>query len=432
MATLTSGDTLSLNSLGSATGQGVSDISLGTIKGSPVGGDNIGLSEFAIDSVGSINGFTYLPESNGDTYTVQFSGAGTYHSTTVATTADNFTWTVPSGTTVTLNTNSGASATFNSTAVTVANTLQSAQSNTIRVVYADGYNDHIGGGNGYNTNIDKNVFVVDQYDGHASELCLTSDIPVTLPDGTTIEVGDVEEGMKLKGFTIQGLGEQEGDYLNWDSDSLTTGEVEVNVKDVVFSFAERYYDINNGLIKATFEHPFLVKDGVDGQYRFKKISELTQEDVLFRLSENGLEETPIDSIEVVEETVEIVSIDVEPQNVYLANGFVSHNKGSNSHTDFDGPGAPTSLAYDGSRFATWVAPSSTLDTGITAYRFQLDDNSDFSSPIIDEDQWSSTSLAIDDATLNGGNLGSGTRYMRVRAIEGGLAGDWSGTVTISV
>lgn len=55
MATLTSGDTLSLNSLGSATGQGVSDISLGTIKGSPVGGDDIGLSEFAIDSVDSIS-----------------------------------------------------------------------------------------------------------------------------------------------------------------------------------------------------------------------------------------------------------------------------------------------------------------------------------------------------------------------------------------
>jgi hypothetical protein len=431
MATLSSGDTLSLNNLGSATGQGASDISLGTIKGTPTGGDDIGLSKFAVDSADSINGFTYVPESNGDNYTLTFTNPGVYFGA-ISSSADNFTWTVPSGTTFTLGTNSGATAAFNTTAVTVANTLQSAQSNTIRVVWNDGYNDHVGGGGNYNTNIDKNVFVVDQYDGHASELCLTSDIPVTLADGTTIEVGDVEEGMELKGYTLSGLGEQEGDYLNWETDSLGEGEVTVTVKDVVFSFAERYYDVNNGLIKATFEHPFLVKDSVDGQFRFKRISDLQESDVLFRYSESGLEETPITSIEVVEETVEIVSIDVEPQDVYLANGFVSHNKGSNSHTDFDGPSAPTSLSYDGSRFATWNAPSSTLNTGITAYRFQLDNNSDFSSPIIDEDQWSSTSLAIDDTTLNGGNLGSGTRYMRVRAIEGGLAGDWSGTVTISV
>lgn len=431
MATLSSGDTLSLNNLGSATGQGASNISLGTIKGTPTGGDDIGLSEFAVDSADSINGFTYVPESNGDNYTLTFTNPGVYFGA-ISSSADNFTWTVPSGTTFTLGTNNGATAAFNTTAVTVTNTLQSAQSNTIRVVWNDGYNDHVGGGGNYNTNIEKSVFVVDQYDGHASELCLTSDIPVTLADGTTIEVGDVEEGMELKGYTLSGLGEQEGDYLNWETDSLGEGEVTVTVKDVVFSFAERYYDVNNGLIKATFEHPFLVKDSVDGQFRFKRISDLQENDVLFRYSESGLEETPITSIEVVEETVEIVSIDVEPQNVYLANGFVSHNKGSNSHTDFTGPAAPTSLSYDGSRFATWVAPSATLDTGITAYRFQLDDNSDFSSPIIDEDQWSSTSLAIDDATLNGGALGSGTRYMRVRAIEGGLAGAWSGTVTISV
>ena len=42
----TSGDTLSLNALAGATGNTQNlNVSLGTIKGSPVGGDNIGLSK---------------------------------------------------------------------------------------------------------------------------------------------------------------------------------------------------------------------------------------------------------------------------------------------------------------------------------------------------------------------------------------------------
>ena len=113
MATLTSGDTLSLNDLAGATGNTQnSNVSLGSIKGSPSAGDDIGLSTFAIDSVDSIDGFTYAIEETTETYTASFSGAGTNFYAKNGSYSSNFTWSVPSGTKISVNTNSGKSTTF--------------------------------------------------------------------------------------------------------------------------------------------------------------------------------------------------------------------------------------------------------------------------------------------------------------------------------
>ena len=68
---ISAGETLSLNNLAGASGDTQnSNVSLGDIKGSPSAGDNISLSSFGIDSVGSISGFTYAVESTNETYTL--------------------------------------------------------------------------------------------------------------------------------------------------------------------------------------------------------------------------------------------------------------------------------------------------------------------------------------------------------------------------
>jgi hypothetical protein len=54
--------------------------------GTPSAGDNISFSSFAIDSVGSISGYTYGVEETSEDYTLTFSGAGsTRHDTKIAT-----------------------------------------------------------------------------------------------------------------------------------------------------------------------------------------------------------------------------------------------------------------------------------------------------------------------------------------------------------
>lgn len=413
MATLTSGNTLSLNGLASATGQ--STKSLSAAKGNTTG--PISLSSFAIDSVGSISGYTYAVEGTSETYTLGFSGDGSNFSRISGRSA-NFTWSVPVGSYISLTTNNGASAVF---AVSNMNpqtpgsqtSLMGVQTHTIRSIFADGFNDHA---TGYNSNKDKTVYSVDSYDGNSTALCLTIDSPVILSDGTIVEAGDLNEGDTLKGFSIDGLGtDSDSTFLDWSTSELNKTEKNVTIVGLTYSFASRYYNINDGEVTATSEHPMLVKDSVSGEYSFKEMFNLVVGDKLIK---GDGTEVDIISIDVVEKTTEIVSIDVEEDDTYMVNGYITHNKGGNSHTDLASPGAPTSLSYS-SPFVSWTAPSSVGTGGITAYDVQIDNNSDFSSLTYDYTEWSSTSVEVN--TL----LSAGTWYIRVRAIDQGLKGTWA-------
>ena len=71
------------------------------------------------------------------------------------------------------------------------------------VNFADGYNDHA---TNYNSARTKTVYSVDSYDGNFNCIMFNIDSPVTLADGTIIEVGDLEEGDVLRGFSLDGLG----------------------------------------------------------------------------------------------------------------------------------------------------------------------------------------------------------------------------------
>ena len=422
MATLSSGNTLSLNSLASATGQ--STKSLSAAKGNTTG--PIAMSSFAIDSVGSLSGYTYAVEGTTETYTLGFSGDGANFSR-ISGRAGNFTWSVPAGSYLSVGTNSGASCTFNVSemnpqAPSAQKVLQSVQSHTIRCVFADGFNTHA---TGYNTAKDKTVYSVDSYDGNSVALCLTSDSPIIMADGSIKEVGMIEEGDVLKGYSLNGLGtESDYNFYNWKTPSLEVVEKDVTVVGVVYSFTGKYYNINNGQITATSEHPLLVKELSTGEYKFKQVFLLEVGDKLIKATDNGIEEINISSIVMENETTEIVSIDVEENDTYLVNGYITHNKGGNTFTDFGAPSAPTGAAYSSPRI-DWTAPASVGTTGITAYDLQIANNSSFTTPTIDYTEWSTTGLEVN--TL----LSAGTWYFRVRAIDQGLKSAWSTTLTFT-
>ena len=419
--------TLSLNALAGATGftQGA-NVSLGTIEGSPTAGENISLGSWAIDgSVGSISGYTYAVENTSETYTLGFTGGGSRFSQISGRSA-NFTWSVPAGGgKISLSSNNGASAVFavsNMTNTTTQTVLQSVLSHTIRVVFADGFNDHA---TGYNTNKDKTVYSVDSYDGNSAALCLTIDSPVTLADGTIVEAGDLNEGDKLKGFSIGGLGtDSDGTFLDWSSSDLSATPKDVTIVNLTYSFASKYYDVNNGDVTATSEHPLLVKDSVSGDYKFKEMFNLVVGDKLIK---GDGTEVAITSIDIVEKTSEIVSIDVEEEDTYMVNGYITHNKGGNSHTDFSGPAAPTSVAMASAPNITWTAPSNTTTTGVTAYHVQTSTNTSFTALVANQDEWGGTSY---DYTTDLHAIGV-VHYFRVRAIEAGLHGAWSSTFTFT-
>ena len=429
-----SGDTLSLNNLAGATGVTQNDnVSLNAINSSA--GTEVSLDDYGIDSVDStLSGYTYAVEATSENYSITFGGAGSKFSA-ISGRSGNFTWAVSpsynSDATTAGFLSIGASPTATAT-ITVGtmnpqgvgsqSSLMSNYSHTVTGTFNDGYNDHA---TRYNTGITKTVYSVDAYDGNSDSLCILVDTPVTLEDGSTIEAGDIVEGLKLQGYSFSGLGEDsDGDFYSWSSEEKGESAEEVEVVNVVFSFADAYYNINDGEIKATQDHPMLVKDSFDGLYRFKKIGHITTNDKLVRKIDGELIETDITSIETVDETVEIVTIDVETQDTYLINGYVTHNKGGNSHSDLSAPATPSNLAYTEvdteNHNITWDAVS-----GASAYRLQVDNNSDFSSPIIDADEYNGTTYNVVTA------LGSGTFYARVRAIDHGLNGSYTAGLTIN-
>lgn len=417
------------NAAGISTGSG--NISMQAVfesdGGSVSAGDNIGFAQVTASSVDSISGFTYAVENTSETYTLNFSGEGASFGLLKGT-PSNTTWSVPSGTKITVNNNTGSGyqAVFdvgNMTDAGSQSVLQPVESHTIRAVYADGVNTSM---TNYGANIDKTVYSVDSYDGNATALCLPVDTLVTKPGGDTIEIGDIEEGMKLRGIAINTLGEQEGDYLGWSVDSLMTTVESVTVRDVVFSFAKKMYSINGGELIATPEHPVLVRDSEDNLFKFKQVHRIVVGDYLIKHNGGSVEEIIVTDVEIQNGTEEIVTIDVEPQDTYLSNGFISHNKGGNTHTDLSAPGAPTGLS-ESSGTISWTAPSSTGDTGITAYDIQIDDTStSFNSLVVNETEWSATFFDTN------GVLSSGTYYVRVRAIDHGLKGSWTSALSFTI
>ena len=442
MATLSSGDTLSLNNLAGAMERTQnSNVSLGGMfNGIAQAGSNIGLGEFAIDSVGSISGYTYLVENTTDSYTLTFGGAGDEFATGIAVKDSNFTWTISPSFNSAPNSSgyiqlrTGGSYRQHAThdvlvgymnpqemdsnsGNTGQSSLSSTLSHTISVTFNDGFNDHVGVDNGYNVAKTKTIYSLDTYDGNTT-LCLTADSPVTLADGTIVEVGDLEEGDMLSGYALGGLSADEYtyDFYSWNTSSLETTAKDVEVVNVIYSFAERYYSINDGEVTATAEHPLLVKDSIDDEYRFKQISSIIVDDKLIK---GDGTEVSVTSNSLVQETVEIVSIDVEEQDTYLVNGYITHNKGGNTHSgDLGAPGKVGGVQFKAGsegKVIEWSVPTSSGTTGITAYHVQIDNNSDFSSPTVSYDEWSTTEISI-----HGHSLASGTNYIRIRAIDHGI------------
>ena len=421
---ITSGETLSLNSLAGATriSHGA-NVSLNAINASA--GTSIAISSFGVDAVNSnLSGFTYAVEATNETYTLGFTGAGSAFNSIIKPRYQNYTWSVSpsfnSGNTtagyLSIASNQDDTAVItvgdmNPQGASAQSTVTGVVSHTLSGTFADGYNHHA---TRYNVAQTKTVFSVDSYDGNTTALCLTADTPIKLSDGSSIEIGDVDEGMKLKGYSLNELANfGDSRYMEWNTDSLNQQEIEVEVLNVIFSFASKYYNINDSEVKCTSEHPFLINE--NGTYKFRRAHLLQEGDILIKGNEGDVTEVAISSIIEVIGDVEIVSIDVTDTDTYLANGFITHNKGGNSHTTFDGATAPTSVSYSHPTLS-WSGGTSDSDSGgITGYDVQIDNNADFSSPIVDESNWNATTMQ-----LAGGFVTAGTYYARVRNVQSGL------------
>jgi len=310
----------------------VGAVSLGGLAGSAA---NSGIASFAIDSVTTqLPTYTYIVESTDESASFSFGSAGTLHGTKVATVANNYTcsfsnanFTVPSSTL-------GASPSFTIRPAAVATSNYSEASSTLTMKYEDGFNINA---TNYGTVSTKVVYAVDVYNTiNQPDFCLLFGTKVTKADGTEINVEDLQIGDSIKAWVPTNLPDEsqdsESEQIEWRFHMLenNSGEAQnVLISDLVFNFASGYFSINNGLIKATGTHPLWVYCNEVEKYKFKLIEDILPGDKLIKYDEvNGVTEIEVTNIEIIEEDVEIVTVNVEQSDVYISNGLISHNKGT--------------------------------------------------------------------------------------------------------
>jgi hypothetical protein len=231
--------------------------------------------------------------------------------------------------------------------ITPAGINQSTYSEASAVLtmkYADGYNINA---TNYDTTNTKTLYAVDVYNTiNQPDFCLLFGTKITKTDGTEINVEDLTVGDTIKAWVPNGLPDEdlpiETDSIEWRFHMLETATgsyEEVVVSDIVFNFASGYYQINDGLIKATGTHPIYVWDSEIEKYRFKNMEDVLPGDLVVTFDEiTGLTEVEVYDIDTIMEDVEIVTINVENYDVYLANKVISHNKGTTTQPSIPASG----------------------------------------------------------------------------------------------
>ena len=406
------------------------------------------MSEFSIDSVDSVTGFTYLWEQTSEDYTVNFSEAGSKFLTKIGNRTDNFTWSKTGNLGVTFG---GADYIASVTAPSITNTGGAIagtfnQSGSIQVKFhedgqSDGYNDHA---TNYNTNVTKAIEVVDSYGGVPS--CLLFGSQVSKSDGSVINVEDLSVGDEILSVTLpSATDESVGDWKN-DSFNVSGSFVSqtTKVQRVLYEFSNSYFNINSGSEYITGEHHMLHR--VSGSSKWIWTTPPNFEVGDYLMNKHG-DEIEIKSLqqEIDPDGYEVVLIDVEPDDYYIGQTFLVHNKGSNDEPTY--PTTKWSTAPGDETFAGSLGDTVVSDglrtiglangSGNTAITFSQTSAGAVTFKV-------AYSTSGDPGTNGTGNSGSGfvtfpqnsisftsgTLYMRFQAVVAG-SGDGTGSGIVS-
>lgn len=337
-------------------------VSIGGLSGATA---NSSFTAFAVDSItANLPTYTYIVESTEETATFSFSNQGTLHGAKVGSVAANYTVSFGNANFSVGSPTLGASPSFPITPASIAQSSYSEASSVLSMTYADGYNLNA---TNYNTAATKTLYAVDVYNTiNQPDFCLLFGTHIKKGDGSTINVEDLSVGDTIKAWVPTGLPDEsqdsESDQVDWRfymQDATSGSYQNVTVADIVFNFASGYYQLNDGLIKATGTHPLWVWDSEIEKYHFKNVEDILIGDLVVTYDETiGISEVEVDNITIINEDVEIVTINVENADVYLANGVVSHNKGTTTQPFI--PSAGLRMYVDPSK-ASSTAGTATAD-----------------------------------------------------------------------
>ena len=313
-------------------------------------------SSFAVDTItANLPTYTYIVESTSETATFSFGSQGSLHGTRVGSVAANYVVSFDNANFTVGTATLGASPSFPITPAAVGTTSYSEAESVLSMTYADGYNLNA---TNYNVASTKTLYAVDVYNTiNQPDFCLLFGTKVKLSNNTEINVEDLNVGDTIKAWVPAGLPDEnldaESDQIEWrfhQLDSLEGASQDVVVSDLTFNFASGYFSINNGAIKATGTHPLFVWDSEIEKYKFKNVEDILPGDKLVK--EDKTEELVYD-IAMIEADIEIVTVNVESADVYISNGYISHNKGTTTQPPI--PAAGLRMYLDPSKTASFGA-----------------------------------------------------------------------------
>jgi hypothetical protein len=320
---------------------------------------NYKISEFAVDEVSSsLSGSRFMDEGTAETYKIEFKSAGSRFLTRIARHSQNFVWEVASG----LSANAASNYTGSITAAAISNiitdtgggmahSMSAAHAGDLRVTMSGAYvDDNVATGfNASATNYNKKILhltqVEDTYNSVAIT-CFTPDTKLTLVDETQKEIQELAIGDELLSMRMPNAQTEDehpviaSEVAYADYCIVELGETELVTSKIInmfFDFADSYFVIN-GDIKVTGEHPFFIKipEGFYLSTRGQNSEEFWCWEYVRNLEvgqiiyDKDMKEISIDTIEEIEEEIEIVNIDVDGNNTYFAEGILVHNKGSST------------------------------------------------------------------------------------------------------
>lgn len=345
-------------------------VSLGGLSGTANDSSMIG---FATDSITvTPPTFTYIVESTTENAQFTFNSTGSLFYSKVQQQLNNYTCSFNNSNFSTgSRTFSNGPSVFPITPASINVSNYSEAAATLSMAYADGYN--LAATN-YGSTTTKVLFAVDVYNTiNEPDFCLLFGTQIQLADGTMVNVEDLNIGDEIKSWVPTGLPDEtqdpESDQVEWrfyHSDELLGTAQNVTVSDLTFNFAEGYFSLNNGLIKATETHPLYVWDNEIGKYKFKNVGDILPGDRLVMQDETEVE---ISNIEIIREDVEIVTVNVENADVYISNGLISHNKGTTTQPSI--PASGLRMYLDPSKAASTNGTATTDWLDLSGYNTGL-------------------------------------------------------------
>jgi hypothetical protein len=343
-------------------------VSIGGLGGAT---NNSSLLGFATDAITvTVPTYTYIVESTTENAQFSFASTGSLFYSKVQQVANNYTCSFDNanfspGT----RTYSTGPTVVPLTPASIAASTYSEASSVLTMQYADGYNLNA---TNYGVKTTKTLYAVDVYNTiNQPDFCLLFGTKITLANGTELNVEDLVVGDTIKAWVPAGLPDEsqdpDSDQLDWrfymleESDGASQ---DVVVSDITFNFASGYYELNGGLIKATGTHPLWIYDVEINKYHFKAIQDVLIGDKIVTYTDaDGLLEVEVTDIGIINEDIEIVTVNVENADVYLANGTISHNKGTTTQPYIPSSGLRMYLDPSKAASTSGTATADWLDLG---------------------------------------------------------------------